>query len=74
MKKQLRELVRRLEFWPEEQQENAARILLEIEAQDQSPFHLTEEQTAEVARRLAEPNPKFLSLQEVRARFIKLGA
>jgi len=32
---------------------------------------LTDEQVAEVKRRLADPNPKFLTLQEVRDRFAR---
>ena len=32
-------------------------------------LRLTDEQSAEVKRRLADPNPKFLTLEEVRERF-----
>jgi hypothetical protein len=35
---------------------------------------LTDEQVAEVERRLAEPEPKFLTLEDVRARFAKQRA
>lgn len=74
MKRKLRDLIRRVEFWPEERQENAAKLLLEMEAQARSSYRLTDEQAAEVERRLGAPNPKYLPLNEVRARFAKLGA
>jgi hypothetical protein len=45
-----------------------------MEQQDNSPFTLTDEQVAEVERRLAEPNPKFLTLEEVRERFTRRRA
>jgi hypothetical protein len=32
---------------------------------------LSEEQIAEVRRRIADPNPKFLTLEEVRARLAR---
>jgi len=74
MKKKLREVIRRVEFWPEERQENAAKVLLQMEAQSASPHRLTEEQAAEVERRLADPEPKYFSFREVRSRFAKRGA
>ncbi len=74
MRKKLREVIRRVETWPEERQENAAKVLLEMEAQANSPYRLTEVQAAEVERRLADPDPRFLPLKEVRARFAKHGA
>jgi hypothetical protein len=74
MKKTLREVIRRVEFWPEERQENAVRILLEMEAQVRSPHQLTAEQAHDVKRRLADLAPQFISLQEARSRFAKHGA
>jgi hypothetical protein len=38
---------------------------------DQSKSNLTDEQLAEVERRLDDPNPVFRSLEEVRARFAR---
>ena len=40
-----------------------------MEEHDKIELWLTDEQVEEVKRRLAEPNPKFLSLEEVRERF-----
>jgi hypothetical protein len=72
--KSLKEAIARVQRWPEKRQEDAARILLEMEAQDTSGYQLTDEQVAEVKRRLADPNPKFLTLAEVRARLAHFGA
>jgi hypothetical protein len=72
--KALKEAIERVQQWPEERQEDAARILLDMEAQDTSDYRLTDEQVAEVKRRLADPTPKFLTLAEVRARFSPSGA
>ncbi|HZK91764.1 MAG TPA: hypothetical protein VFC56_16610 [Stellaceae bacterium] len=60
--------------WPPERQEDAARVLTEMEEQDTADLHLTEDQVAEVERRLADPEPNFLSLEEVRARFARRRA
>ncbi|SRR5579883_913614 len=67
--KALNEVLRRVEHWPESRQDEAARVLLEMEGQDASPLTLTEEQVAEVERRLAAPHRKFITLDEVRRRF-----
>jgi hypothetical protein len=42
--------------------------------QDHGKVRLTDEQIAEVERRLADPNPKFLTLKEVRERFARRRA
>ena len=39
-----------------------------MEEQDSSPLRLTDEQAAEVRRRLAEPNPQTLTLAEFNER------
>jgi len=71
---QVKEILDRVLTWPAERQADAARVLTEMEQQDVSPYHLTDEQVAEVNRRLAEPNPRFLTLQEVRKRFAQRRA
>ena len=68
-RKVLKEVMERVERWPETRQDDAARVLLEMEERDASPSGLTDEQVAEVARRRADPNRKFLTLEEVRERF-----
>ena len=68
-KDQVKAVLDRVLTWPSKRQEDAARVLTEMEGQDISSYHLTDEQVAEVKRRLADLNPKFLTLEEVRDRF-----
>jgi transposase len=67
-KEQIKAVLDRVLTWPHQQQEDAAQLLLDIERSDK-PVRLTDEQVAEVKRRMAEPDPKFLTLEEVRSRF-----
>jgi hypothetical protein len=67
--KVLKEIIERVERWPEDRQEDAARVLLEMEEQDTSPYSLTDEQAAEIEQRRANPNRKFVTLGEVQERF-----
>ncbi len=69
-KDQVKAVLDRVLTWPPERQEEAARILSEMEGQDTSGLALSDEQVAEVQRRLADPEPKFLTLEEVRGRFV----
>jgi hypothetical protein len=71
---QVKEILDRVLTWPAERQADVARVVELMEEQDASPHHLTDEQVAEVKRRLAEPNPRFLTLQEVRERFARRRA
>ncbi len=73
-KSQVKEVLDRVLTWPEERQKDAAQILTEMEEQDKSPYQLTDEQVAEVRRRLADPNPRFVTLEEVREHFKQLSA
>lgn len=59
----------RVRTWPAERQEDVARVLLEMEAQDASPYRLSEEQLAELRRRRAKRNPKYAPLAEAHGRF-----
>jgi hypothetical protein len=70
-KQQVKEILDRVLTWPPERQEDAVRVLSAMEEQDASSYRLTNEQVAEVERRLADPNPKFLTLDEVRAQFAR---
>ena len=49
-RKMLRELLARLERWPEERQHDALQVLLEMERQDKAAVGLSAEQVAEVRR------------------------
>ena len=48
--KDLEELIERVRHWPKERQEDAAKVLLEMERQDTSGYRLTDAQAREVAR------------------------
>jgi hypothetical protein len=48
--KTLKEVIERVQNWPQERQEDAAQVLLEMEKQDAQPYRLTDEQVREVAR------------------------
>ena len=73
-KEQVKAVLDRVLSWPPERQEEAARVLTQMEEQDTSTYQLTDEQLAEVKRRLADPSPKFLTLEEVRERFARRRA
>lgn len=44
-------VLERVRSWSQERQEDAAHVLLEMEAQDTNPYRLTDEQLTEVKRR-----------------------
>ena len=72
-KSDVRQVFERVRSWPEERQEEAAHVLLEMEAQDASSYRLTDEQLAEVQRRRAKDDPKLVSLADARKRFRGFG-
>ena len=65
-KDQVKEILDRVLTWPEDRQSDAAEVLTLMEAQDRSGYRLTDEQAAEVRRRFAKANPKYVSLAEAR--------
>jgi hypothetical protein len=73
MTTKLKEVIERVQNWPEERQEDAAKVLLEMEAQDASSYQLTDEQLAEVRRRRAETNPQTLTLAEFDRKLRRFG-
>ena len=46
----LKEVIERIQNWPEQRQEDAAQVLIEMERQDTSGYRLTDAQAQEVAR------------------------
>ena len=66
--RKLKEVLERVENWPARRQEAAARVLIQMEEQDTSGYRLSDDQVAEVKRRRANPNRKFVTLAEVRKR------
>jgi predicted transcriptional regulator len=54
MTKTLKEVMRRAETWPKERQQEALRLLLEMEARDTSTYQLSEEEAADIDEALKE--------------------
>jgi hypothetical protein len=67
-KDQVKRILDRVLTWPPERQADVARVVELMEEQDNSTLRLTEEQAAEVRRRLAEKNPKTVTLAEFNER------
>jgi len=67
-KDQVKEILDRVLTWPPTRQEDVAHVVELMEEQDKSDVCLTDEQAAEVRRRLAEVNPKTLTLAEFNER------
>jgi hypothetical protein len=72
-KDQIKAVLDRVLTWPSERQEDAAKVLESMEAQDKTTYRLTEKQAAEVQRRRAETDPKTLSLAEFNDRLRPYG-
>jgi hypothetical protein len=70
-KEQVKAILDRVLTWPEQRQEDAAKVLMLMEASDQSTYRLTDEQVTEVERRLADPNPRRLTLDEFKERLAR---
>jgi hypothetical protein len=63
---EVKELLDRVLTWPPERQADVAEVVKLMEAQNKSSLRLTDEQVAEIRRRRANPNPKYISLAEAR--------
>jgi hypothetical protein len=68
-KDQVKEILNRVLTWPPERQADVAEVVALMEAQDQSTLRLTDEQAAEVRRRLVNPSAKRIPAEEVFKRF-----
>jgi hypothetical protein len=68
-KDQVKEILDRVLTWPPERQADIAHTVELMEAQDRSEVELTDEQLAEVRRRRAKRDPKYVSLTDARRRF-----
>lgn len=76
MTKLLRDVIERVRQWPEERQDEAAHILLELEAQRTSRLRLTPEQLAEVKRirqKIRDGSAQFATDEEMDAFWKKCG-
>ena len=72
MTKLLEEAVKVLRELPDERQEAAARAIINYGADDDE-IQLSDEQVAEIERRIANPNRKFISLADLDKRIRHLG-
>jgi hypothetical protein len=75
-KEQVKEILDRVLTWPSERQEDAARMLSEMEEQDISPYHLTDEQVKEVGGRRADftdGRERYATDEEMAALWKKCG-
>jgi hypothetical protein len=73
-KEQVKAILDRVLTWPPERQADVAHVVEAMEAQDKSELRLSEEQAAEVRRRLGDPNRKTIPAEEVFKRFRTSGA
>jgi hypothetical protein len=69
IKAELKEILDRVLTWPPERQADVAHMVELMEKQDSSALRLTDEQAAEVRRRLARPSPQTIPAEEVFKRF-----
>jgi hypothetical protein len=70
---QVKAILDRVLTWPAERQADVAHVVEIMEEQDHSTLRLTDEQLAEVRRRRAKKNPKYVSLADARKRFRGIG-
>jgi hypothetical protein len=68
-KNQVKDILDRVLTWPTERQEDVAHVVELMEEQDKSGLRLTDEQAAEVRRRLADPSRKTIAAEQVFKRF-----
>jgi hypothetical protein len=66
---QVKEVLDRVLTWPAERQADVAHVVEIMEEQDKSELRLSDEQAAEVRRRLAEKSPKTVTLDDLKERF-----
>jgi hypothetical protein len=64
-KDQVKEILDRVLNWPPERQADVAHVVELMEEQDKGELRLTDEQAAEVRRRLANPDAKTIPAEDV---------
>ena len=67
-KDQVKEILDRVLTWPPERQADVAHVVELMEEQDNSTLRLSDEQAAEVRRRLADENARTVTLAEFNER------
>jgi hypothetical protein len=74
-KEQVKQVLDRVLAWPPERQADLAHIVELMEEQDNSPLRLSEEQAAEVTRRLNDRDQETMTLAEFNEHFkLRYGA
>jgi len=73
MTKLLQDAIEKLKDLPESRQNELAVALIEVAEGDQGDYRLTDEQVAEVRRRRANPDRKFMTVAEARKRLRHYG-
>jgi uncharacterized tellurite resistance protein B-like protein len=68
-REQVKAILDRVLTWSPERQEDAADILAAMEESDSSGYGLSDEQVAEVRRRLADSEAETMTLEEFNAHF-----
>ena len=74
MSKFIEDAVKVLRGLPDDMQAAAARAIMDYGAGHDDDVQLSDDQVAEVERRMADPNRQFLSLSEVRNRLHRSDA
>jgi hypothetical protein len=75
-KDQVKEILDRVLTWPPKRQEDAARFLREMEAQDASPYRITDQQVEEIERQRADfmtGKERYATDEEMTALWKKCG-
>jgi hypothetical protein len=67
-KEQVKAILDRVLEWPSERQEDAAKVLMLMESQNENAYRLTDEQVEEVQRRRADLDARRLTLEEFKER------
>ena len=73
MTKLLEQAIEKVRALSEVRQDEAARVLLDVVAQNPDDLHLSEEQLRDLSRRLADPRDGLASDHEVAAAFQRMG-
>jgi len=76
MTKLLQDVLERVRTWPDDRQDDAARLLLELEAQQTSDYRLTPEQVKEVEElqaQIRDGTAEFATDEEMAALWKKCG-
>ena len=69
MTNSLKEMLKRVETWPESRQDDALEVLKGMEAQDKSALGLIDEQADEVRRRMAQEDAPTVPFEDGFKRF-----